>query len=69
MIKQKGFSPCEYTSNFEQLPSKGKFYSFKISDKEHVLKVSNKFEMKTMKGYLGFYLECDVLLLVDGLKN
>ena len=49
--------------NFNQeLPSKEKFYSSltgkKISDKEygHVLKVSNKFEMKTMKDYHDFYL-------------
>ena len=51
----------------------------KISDKEyqHVLKVWNKFEMKTMKDYHDLYLKCDVLLSVDvfqkfrnnGLKN
>ena len=39
----------------------------KISDKEydHVLKVWNKFEMKTIKDYHDFYLKCDVLLLAD----
>ena len=62
-------------SNFEkfkeQLPSKGKFYSSftgkKISDKEydHVLKVWNKFEMKTMKDFHDLYLKCDDLLLAD----
>ena len=38
----------------------------KISDEdyEHVLKVLNKFEIKTMKDYHDFYLKCDVLLLV-----
>ena len=39
----------------------------KISDKgyDHVLKVWNKFEMKTIKDYHDFYLKCDVLLLAD----
>ena len=32
---------------------------------EHVLKVCNKFQMKTMKDYLDLYLKCDVLLLAD----
>ena len=55
----------------EQLPSKEKFYSLltgkKISNKEydHVLKVWNKSEMKTMKDYHDLYLKCDVLLLAD----
>ena len=55
----------------EQLPRQEKFYSSltgkKISDKEydHVLKVWNKFEMKTMKDYHDLYLKCDVLLLAD----
>ena len=45
----------------EELPSKEKFYSSltdkKISDKEydHVLKVRNKFEMKTTKDYRDLY--------------
>ena len=44
----------------EELPSKEKFYSSltgkKNSDKknEHVVKVWNKFEMKTMKDYQQF---------------
>ena len=39
----------------------------KISGKkyEHVLKVCNKFGMKTMKHYHSLYLKCDVLLLAD----
>ena len=55
----------------EQLPSKETFYSSltgkKISDREykHVLKVWNKFEMKTMKDYHNLYLKCDVLLIAD----
>ena len=32
---------------------------------EHVLKVWNKFEMKTMKDYHNSYLKYDVLLLAD----
>ena len=61
LVKQKGFYPYEYISDFEkfkeQLPSKEKFYSSltgkKNSGKEykHVLDVWNKFEMKTMKDY------------------
>ena len=55
----------------EQLPRKEKFYSSltgkKISDKEyeHVHKVLNKFDMKTMKDYHNLYLKCNVLLLAD----
>ena len=62
-------------SNFEkfkeELPSKEKFYSSltgkKICGKEyeHVLKVWNKSEMKTMKDYHDLYLKCHVLLLAD----
>ena len=73
LVKQKGFFPYEYMSNFEkfkeQLPSKEKFYSSltgkKISDKEndHVLKVWNKFEMKKMTDYHDLYFKCDILLL------
>ena len=56
LIKQKGFYPYEYMSDFEkfkeELPSKEKFYSSltgkKVSWKEydHVLKVQNNFGMK-----------------------
>ena len=55
----------------EELQSKKKFYSLltdrKVSDKEyeHVLNVSKKIEMKTMKDYHNLYLKCDVLLLAD----
>ena len=73
LVKQKGFYPNEYMSNFEkfkeEMPSKENFCSFltgkQISDKEYnlVLKVWNKVEMKTMKNYHDLYLKCDVLLL------
>ena len=65
LVKQKGFYPCEYMSDFE------KFYrsltNRKITDKEyeHVLNVWKKFEMKTMKDYHDLYLKCDVSLLAD----
>ena len=55
----------------EKLPSKEKFHSSlagtKISDNEydHVPKVWNRFEMKTMKYYHDLYLKCDVLLLAN----
>ena len=61
LIKQKGFYPYDYMSDFEkfkgELPSKERFFSLltdrKISGKEyeHVLNVWKKFEMKTMKDY------------------
>ena len=79
LVKQKGFYPYEYMNNFEkfkgQSPNKEKFYSFltgkKIIDKyfEHVLKVCNKFEMKTMKDYHDLYLKYDVLLSADEFEN
>ena len=75
LVKQKGFDPYEYMSDFEkfkeELSRKGKFYSSltgeKISDKQyhHVIKVWNKLEMKTMKDYHDLYLKCDGLLLAD----
>ena len=55
----------------EEFPSKEKFYSLltgkKNSNKEHyyVLKVWDKFEIKTMKDYCDLYLKCDILLLAD----
>ena len=75
LVNQKGFYPSEYMSDFgkfkEQLPNKEKFYSLLTGKKnsakeyEHVFKVWNKFEMKTMKDYHDLYLEYDVLLLAD----
>ena len=75
LVKQKGFYPYEYISDFEkfkeELPSKETFYSSlthrKVSDKEYenVLNVWKKIEMKTMKDYHNLYLKCDVLLLDD----
>ena len=65
----------EYMSNFKkfkrELTCKENFYrSLKgknISDKgyKHVLKVWNKFDMKTMKDYHDLYLKRDVLLSAD----
>ena len=79
LVKQKGFYPYEYMTDFEkfkgQLRSKEKFYSLitgkKNNEKEydHVLKVWNKFEMKTRKGYHDIYLKCDILLLADVFEN
>ena len=75
MVKQKGFYTYDYMRNFEkfkeELPSKEKFYSSlsckksSYNEYEHVLKVWNKFEMKTITGYHDLYLKCDVLLLAD----
>ena len=55
----------------KELPSKGKFYSYssdrKVTGKkyEHVVDVSKKTEMKTIKNYHDLCLKCDVLLLPD----
>ena len=57
----------DFEKFIKELLSKEKFYSSltdrKISDKEydHVLKVWNKFEMKTMKDYHNLYLKCKCL--------
>ena len=57
--------------SLKELSSKEKLYSsltdIKISEKEYdyVLKVWNKFEMKTMKYDHDLYLKRDVLLLAD----
>ena len=75
LVKQKGFYPYEYMSDFgkfkKKLPSKQKFNSSltgkRINDKDykHVLKIWNTFQMKTMKNNHGLYLKYDVLLLAD----
>ena len=74
-VKQKGFHPYEYRTNFEkfkgELPSNEKFPSSltgkKISDKEYkkVLNVWEKIEMKTMKGYHDLYSKCDNLYSLE----
>ena len=79
LVKQKGFYPYEYMSDFEkfkeELPIKEKFYSSltgeKNSDKEykHVLNVWKKFDAKAMKDYHDLYLKGDVLLLADVFEN
>ena len=71
LVKQKGFYPYEYMTDFEkfkeELPRKEKFYSSltnrKITDKkyEHVLNFWNKFQMKTVKDYHDLNLKCDIL--------
>ena len=79
LFKIKVFYPHEYMSDFwrleEELPSKEKFYSSltvkNISDKEyeHVLKVWNTFQIKTMKDYHSLYIKCDVLFLAVVFRN
>ena len=61
LVKSKRFYLYEYMSSFEKfkegLPSKEKFYSLLtgkklvIKSNEHVRKVWNRFEMKTMMDY------------------
>ena len=76
LVKQKEFYSYVHRGNFKSLKGncKEKFYSSltdkKVSDKEynHVLKVWNKFKMKTMKDYHNLYLKYDFLLLADVFK-
>ena len=74
LVKQKGLHPYEYISGFEsfkkKLPQGKKIFIVpwlvkKISEKEYeyVVKVWNKFEMKTVKEDHNLYLKHDALLL------
>ena len=74
LLKQKGFYPYEYMSDFEnskeELPSKEKFYSYravrKITESKNTfLMFGKKIEKKTMKDYHDLYLKYDVLLLAN----
>ena len=75
LVKPKGVYSYEYVSDFErfkeQLWGKRKCYTSltakRITDKEyeHILKVSNKFEMKTIKDYHDLCLKWDVLLSAE----
>ena len=73
LVKQKRLYPYEYMSDFEkfkeELPSKEKFYSSLTGENKHVLKVWNKFEMKTDERYHDLYLKCEVLLLADAFEK
>ena len=61
LVKQKGFCPYECMNNFEKfiekLPSKKSFTVQFYWDYEHVVKVWNTFEMRTMTGYHDLYLK------------
>ena len=70
LVKQKGFYPYEYLSDFKKFKEEMFYSSFtnrKITNKEygHVLNVWNKFHRKTMKDYHDLYLKWNVLLLAD----
>ena len=72
LIKQKLFILMNMCATLKSLKNsyqpKRNFYSSltgkKIRDKEyeHVLKVCNKLEMKTIKDYHDLYLKCDIFL-------
>ena len=80
LLTRKGIYPYEYMYSPERfkktkLPPKEAFYSRLngegISDKdyEHVKKVWEMFEMKTLQDYHNLYNEVDVLLLADVFEN
>ena len=60
LVKQKGFYPCEYMSDFEkfkeELPSKERFYSSSTDRKDAENDWENIFKMKTMKHHHNFYI-------------
>ena len=58
LVKQKGFYPYEYMSNFEK-------FKEQLPSKEKQIKISNKFEIKTMKDCIDLNLKCNILLLAD----
>ena len=80
LLKQKGFFPYDYMDDIEKLkdekpPPQKAFYSKlkgnRISNYNynHVLKVWETCNIKTLKDYLKFYNESDVLLLADVFEN
>ena len=80
LLKQKGFFPYDYMDDIEKLkdkkpPPQKAFYSklkgngLSKDNYNHVLKVWETSNMKTLKDYLKFYNESDVLLLADVFEN
>ena len=79
LVKQNVFYPYEYMSDSgkfqEELQGNEKFYSSLTGKNncykkyEHVLKVWNTFQMKTMKDYYELYSKSDVLLLAGVFQN
>ena len=73
LVKQKGFYPYKYMTDYEKfkegLPRKEKFYSSlmieKLVTKNMNLLMFKKIEMKMMKDYHDLFLKCDVPLLID----
>ena len=76
IILRKGVYPYEYIDSLDrfnetQLPSMDKFYSnlsdekIKDVDYEHMQKVWNEFNCKTIGDYHDLYLKTDVTLLAD----
>ena len=75
LAKQKVFYIYGYMSSFErfkeEFPRKDKFYSSLTIKKnsnneyEYVLKILNRFSIKTLNDYHDLYLKCDVLQLAD----
>ena len=63
----------DFEKFIETFPSKGKFYSSltrrRTTNKNNVLNVWNKFEMKTINDSRDLYLRCNALLLADVFKK
>ena len=68
LVKHKGSYPYKYLSGLKSFIV---CFQGKNSDKEceHVLKVWDRFEMKTMINYHELYLKYDVLFLADAIEK
>ena len=80
LLRKKGEYPYEYMDGLDKLketslPPKKKFFSSLTGegvsgdDYRRAQKVSNTFDMKTMRDYHNLYLKTDVLLLADVMEN
>ena len=80
LLLRKGVYHCEYMDNWERfnetsLPPKESFYNElnleDISDKDyiHAQKVLDVFKIKNLGEYHDLYVQSDILLLADYLKN
>ena len=80
LLLRKGLYPYEYIDSGERfdentIPPKEAFHSELIlenitdKDYEHVKKVWEAFEIKSVSEYHDLYVQCDIFLLVDVFEN